>query len=292
MSPSARLHRSYLYAPGSSQQIMEKALASEADAVVCDLEDAVAPERKADARAQVAAIITAYRDAERPELHVRVNRGSHGYDVDDLRAVVRPGLDALRLPKVEQRAEVAAVAALLGELEPAAGLVPGSIPLYLTVESAAGVLALADVLAACDRIARVGFGAADLLADIGATGDEDLATLHARSHVVLVSRARNVGPPIDSVHTNLEDDEGLQRSARRARSLGFFGKSVIHPRQLDAVHAAFTFSDEELAWAERVVAALERAEREGRGASALEGAFVDAAIAARARGVLARRTGR
>lgn len=292
MSPSARLHRSYLYAPGTSQHVMHKALASEADAVVCDLEDAVAPERKADARAAVAAVIAAYRDAERPELHVRVNRGPHGYDLDDLRAVVRPGLDALRLPKVERRAEVAAVAALLDELEPAAGLTPGSIPLYLTVESAAGVLALADILTCSDRIARVGFGAADLLADIGATGDEDLATLHARSQVVLVSRACNVGPPIDSVHTNLDDDEGLWRSARRARSLGFFGKSVIHPRQLETVHAAFTHSAEELAWAERVIAALEQAEREGRGASALQGAFIDAAVAARARGVLAQRTGR
>ncbi len=133
---------------------------------------------------------------------------------------------------------------------------------------------------------RAAFGATDFLADIGAVGDEDLGTQHARSHLVLVSRAAGAGPPIDSVHTDLDDEDGLRRSAIRARALGFIGKSVIHPRQLPAVHAVFTPAPEELAQAQRIIEALASADGAPVGAVALDGAFIDAAVVARARAVL------
>jgi citrate lyase subunit beta / citryl-CoA lyase len=274
-----RLHRTYLYAPGSQERVIGKALAAGADAVVLDLEDAVAPADKPAARRMVAASLV-----EDPpcDVHVRVNRDGHGWSMEDLRAVVRPGLAALRLPKAESPDAVRALDDVLAELERAVGLAEGAVALYPTVESAAGSLAAHEVLAASARMVRPAFGASDFLADIGAHGDEDLGTLHARSALVLASRAAGTGPPIDSVHTTLDDEQGLRRAAQRARALGFFGKSIIHPRQIPAVHAVFTPTAEEVAWAERTVAAAD-----ANAASTVDGEFVDAAVAARARAVLA-----
>ena len=295
-SADRTLHRSYLYAPGSSPTIMRKALAAGADAVILDLEDAVAPDAKAEARDHVALALTERAGAGDPtggpDVHARINRWGNGYLDADLEAVVRPGLDGLRLPKVESPDAVAAVAARLDDLERANCLEPGAIRLYLTVESALGVVGIAESIAASPRVARVAIGTADLLADLGASGDDDLATLHVRSELVLRSRVAGIGPPIDSVHTDLDDDAGLRAGARRARALGFHGKSVIHPRQLDAVHEVFTPTAEEFERAELIVAEMEAAEQDGRGAVRLGGTFVDPAIAARARALLSLRSSR
>jgi citrate lyase subunit beta / citryl-CoA lyase len=290
-STEPRLHRSYLYAPGSSARVMRKALEAGADAVILDLEDAVAPESKAAARAEVAALLAEVTDPV-PDVHVRINRAGNGYLEADLQAVVGPSLAALRLPKAESPEAIAAVAAALDELERARGLPPGRIRLYPTVESALGAVSVGALATASPRVVRLAIGVADLLADLGATGDDDLATLHVRSELVLRSRASGIGPPIDSVHTDLADVDGLRAGARRARSLGFHGKSVIHPRQLDAVHAVFTPTPEELARAEGIVAAMEAAECAGRGAVAIDGQFLDAAIVARARALLSLRSDR
>jgi citrate lyase subunit beta / citryl-CoA lyase len=280
----AGLHRSYLYAPGSDARMVAKALRAGADAVILDLEDAVAPGEKATARKVVAEALTGtHADAA---VHVRVNRSSAGFDEADVRAVVAPPLQALRLPKVEDPDHVRQLDELLSNLEPEAGLPVGSVALYPTVESALGAVRLSEILAASTRTVRAAFGAADFLADVGARGDEDRATLYVRSRLVVMSRAARVGPPIDSVHTRLDDEEGLRRAATRARALGFFGKSVIHPRQLPVVHEIFTPTADEVAWAQRVVSALAQGEAAGRGAVALDGEMIDEAVAARARWLL------
>lgn len=269
--------RSYLYAPGSRPDVMAKAVAAGADAVILDLEDAVAAADKQTARAAVAAFLAAHADDAPCPLHVRINRGSR----DDLAAVVGPGLSALRLPKAESGEEVAAVAAQLESLEASAGIAPGTVALYPIVESATGVAAVAQ-LAAAPRVARLCFGATDFLADINAPGDPDgPATLLARQSLVLHSRVAGIGAPVDSVHTALDDESGLRASARAGRELGFMGKSIIHPRQLPAVHAVFTPTDAELDRARRVLAA------DGRGAAVLDGELVDPAVVARARATLA-----
>lgn len=286
-STDARLHRSYLYAPGSRPDVMRKALAAGADAVVLDLEDAVESSRRPEAREAVAALIVDEASAAPCDVLVRVPRGAHGYLGPDLDAVVRPGLAGLRLPKAESPAEVVAVDRRLRELEAERGMAPGTVRLDVTVESARGVLAAGGLLEASPRVSRAGLGAADLLADLGASGDDELATLHVRSHLVLVSRAVGAGPPIDSVHTALDDEAGLRRSARRARALGFIGKSVIHPRQIGPVHEVFTPSLDEVEGARRTVAAHAAAEEAGAAAIAVDGQFIDAAVVARARAVLA-----
>lgn len=282
--------RSYLYAPGSNPSVMEKALVAGADAVILDLEDSVAPPEKHAAREQVAALIAragvgaGAGAAPQLELHVRVNRGPDGADLDDLAAVTAPGLTGVRLPKIASADEVAAVAAALDTLERSQGMALGTVLLYLSVETAAAALAAAD-LAHAPRVARLVFGATDFLADIASSGATDgPATVTARGMLVLASRAAGIGAPVDCVHTGLDDDDGLRRSAARARELGFFGKSVIHPRQIPAVHDVFTPSARELSQARRILA---HAEAHGAGASTLDGQMVDAAVVARARRLVA-----
>lgn len=290
-SAEPALHRSYLYAPGSTPNIMRKALTAGADAVILDLEDAVAPGAKDTARNEVAALLTgAVARSVSPELHVRVNRDGDAWSRRDLEAVVSPALRAIRLPKAESARDVAAVAAVLDDLEQRRGLPLGQVQIYPTVESARGVVAVGEILTATPRVVRLAIGAADLLADLGASGDDELALLHVRSELVLRSRSAGVGPPIDSVHTNLHDEAGLLAAARHARSLGFVGKSVIHPRQLATVHEIFTPTDRELARAEQIVAAMSDAERHGHGTVVVDGHFVDAPIVARARALLALRS--
>jgi citrate lyase subunit beta / citryl-CoA lyase len=285
------LHRSYLYAPGSAPRVLRKALAAGPDAVVFDLEDAVAPDAKDDARREVVRVLdeVAAGGSAGPDVHVRINRDGDGYHAADLDAAVRPGLEALRLPKAESAEMVAAVGDQLAALEAERGIAPGRIGLYLLVESALGAVRLADLAAADPRVQRLVIGGQDLLADLGADGDDDLATLHVRSEMVLHSRAAGIGPPIDGVFPALDDEDGLRASSLRARSLGFFGRSVLHPRQLAVVHDVFTPSDEELADARRLVAALDAAETSGSGALQVDGEFVDLAVARRARALLARR---
>jgi citrate lyase subunit beta/citryl-CoA lyase len=278
--------RSYLYAPGSNPRVMDKALAAGADAVILDLEDSVAPQDKLAAREQVAAVIAAAGSGAGGlrELHVRVNHGPDGPDSDDVAAVTAPGLTGIRLAKIGSADEVRSVSAALDALEREAGMAPGTVLLYLSIETAAAALAAAE-LAAAPRVARLVFGATDFLADIASPGATDgPATMVARGTLVLASRAAGIGAPVDCVHTALDDQEGLLRSARFARELGFFGKSVIHPRQIPAVHEVFTPSAEELSDARRVLAHVET---HGDGASALDGQMIDAAVVARARRLVA-----
>lgn len=278
--------RSYLYAPGSNPRVMEKALAAGADAVILDLEDSVAPEDKLAARGQVAAVIAGIgaNSAAPAELHVRVNHGNDGPDLDDVAAVVAPGLSGLRLPKVGSAGEVRAVADALDSLEDIGGMAPGTVRLYLSIETAAAALAATE-LAAAPRVARLVFGATDFLADIGSPGTVDgPATALARGMLVLASRAAGIGAPVDCVYTALADADGLRRGARAARELGFFGKSVIHPRQIPVVHDVFTPSAAELDDARRVLA---HAEAHGAGATRLDGELIDAAVVARARRLVA-----
>jgi citrate lyase subunit beta/citryl-CoA lyase len=293
--------RSYLYAPGSNPRVMDKALTAGADAVILDLEDSVAAEDKLTARQHVAAVIAragtpgaagaatkSARDSpgtpEPRELHVRVNHGPNGPDLDDVAAVTAPGLTGIRLPKIGSADEVRSVAAALDTLEPAAGMAPGTVALYLSIETAAAALA-APELATAPRVARLVFGATDFLADIASPDATDgPATVVARGMLVLASRAAGIGAPVDCVHTALDDPQGLERSARAARQLGFFGKSVIHPLQIPAVHEVFTPSGTELSEARKILA---HADAHGAGATKLDGELVDAAVVARARRLVA-----
>ena len=256
--------RSLLFAPGSDERKLRSALASGADAVVADLEDAVAPAQKGAARELVAVL--------RPPV-VRVNGADTEWFADDLALVRELQPDAIVLPKATPDA-----VATLG---------PDGPPVVAIVETAAGVRSSYDT-AASARVAALLLGAVDLGAELGLEPRPDgLELLFARSQVVIDSTAAGIRPPFDIVHLEVSDARGLEEECRLARSLGFRGKACIHPSQLDVVHRVFAPSDDEIEWARRVVDAYEREAGEGRGVFALNGAMVDLPVVERARRILA-----
>lgn len=290
-SPEPTLHRSYLFAPGADESVMRKALAADADAVILDLEDSVAVDRKDAARRTITGLledvgVTSLNSAGTPEIHVRVNRSGDAYDVADLHVAASPLVRAVRLPKAESAAMVRSASQVLSDLERDTDLPEGSIGLYPTIESARGVLECREIAAADSRVVRLVIGQADLVADLGASGDDGLATLVPRSMLVLASRAEGIGPPVDGAFTDLDDERGLRDALSRARALGMFGKSAVHPRQLAAINEAFSPTPAEVSRAEEMVAAAAAAARSGSGVTVLRGEMIDRAIVQRARGLL------
>ena len=256
--------RSLLFAPGSDERKLRSALGSAADAVVADLEDAVAPARKDEARELVASL--------RPSV-VRINGADSAWFADDLALVAELQPDAIVLPKATPDA--------------VAALGPEGPPVIAIVETAAG-LRTAYETASSARVAALLLGAVDLGAELGLEPRPDgLEILYARSQVVVDSAAAGIRPPFDIVHLDVRDEQGLEEECRLARSLGFRGKACIHPAQLGVVHRVFVPTAAELAWAVGVVDAYERETGEGRGVFALNGAMVDLPVVERARRILA-----
>ncbi|MER6406790.1 CoA ester lyase [Streptomyces viridosporus] len=269
----------WLYAPGDRPTVVAKALACGADVVVIDLEDAVAPDRKAYARAATAELL---HDPQPVPVHVRVNAPGGPWGEADLAAVVpAPGLSGLRLPKVSSPAEVVRVA------RRAVSAHGGALPLYALLESALGIERAHAVATAHPSLRGIAIGEADLRADLGLQGDAGLDW--SRSRVVVAARAAGLAPPTQSVHPDIRDLEGLLASCTHGRALGFLGRAAIHPRQLPVIERAYLPGEEEIERAEAIV----KAAAAERGAQALpDGRFVDAAAVAEARRTLslARRT--
>ncbi|MHB1640619.1 MAG: HpcH/HpaI aldolase/citrate lyase family protein [Candidatus Dormibacteria bacterium] len=271
-SSSSRPYRSYLYVPGTDPRRVAKALESSADAVVIDLEDAVAVPEKDAARSIAAAVV-----AERPPkpTFVRVNGLRSGRTREDVEAVAGPGLAGVRLPKVESADGVVLVASWLASVGCRAGVVP-------LIESALGVEHAFEIASADRMVMGLAIGEADLIADLG-VHDEGLD--YARSRCVVAARAAGLVGIVQSVYTTLGDLAGLRASTERGRAAGCVGRSAIHPTQVPVINDVYSPSEAEQVWAEEVVAALRAAAGRGVAVTA-DGQFVDEAVARRARAVL------
>ena len=257
---------SLLFVPGSRPERIAKALAAGADAVIVDLEDAIAPGEKDAARAALAAAL----DAVRPVM-VRVNAADTPWFPADLELLAHPGVAAVVLPKAEHAEDVAVV-----------HRAAGGKPVLPLIESALGFeqrLSLAHAAGA----QRLIFGHIDFQADMNMRATED-ELLPFRVALVLASRLADILPPIDGVTTALDDADLLRSDAVRARRLGFGGKLCIHPRQVAVVNQCFTPDADEVAWAQRVVAADAAA---GGAAVAVDGRMVDRPVVLRARAIVA-----
>lgn len=278
--------RSFLFAPGNHARRVEKALSLDADAVILDLEDAVATAEKPATRDAIAAALSRPR---RGLLYVRVNAVDTEFCYRDLVAVVRRGLDGIILPKVESAVGLATIDWLMAQLEREHGLPAGAIDLIPIIETARGLDRVGAILGTGTRVKRVAFGAGDFTLDVNmqwSRGEAELA--HARATVVTASRAAGIEAPLDTVWVDLTDPEGLEALARTALGLGLQGKMCIHPDQIAIVNRVFTPNDEEVAFAERVAAAFAKAEAEGSAAIQLDGKFIDYPIVYRAQRVLQR----
>jgi citrate lyase subunit beta/citryl-CoA lyase len=278
--------RSFLFAPGNHARRVEKALTLDADAVILDLEDAVATAEKPATRGAIAAVL------ERPRtglLYIRVNAVDTEFCYGDLAAVVRAGLDGIILPKVESAAGLATIDWLLSQLERERGLEEGAIDLIPIIETARGLRDIDAILASGTRVKRVAFGAGDFTLDVNmiwSRGETELS--YARARIVTASRAAGIEAPLDTVWVDLQDQDGLDASARTALGFGFQGKMCIHPNQIAVVNRVFTPSEEEITFAERVAAAFAKAEAEGVASIQLDGRFIDYPIVYRAQRVLER----
>ncbi|MDO9359327.1 MAG: CoA ester lyase [Polaromonas sp.] len=262
------LARSFLFVPGSRPDRYAKALASGAGAVIIDLEDAVAPDAKVEARKQLAEGFAAMSAADRARVLVRINAGGtpwHEGDLLLLAQLAAQGLGGVMVPKAESVAELTQVADSAG---PGCALLP-------LIESAAGLTAL-DVLAASAGVTRLVFGNLDLQADLGMACGADEAELQpARFALVLASRRFGLPAPVDGVTPGTDDAAQLQSDAERARRSGFGAKLCIHPSQVAVVNAALGPTAEELDWARRVIVA---SAAEGGGVFTLDGRMVDAPV--------------
>ena len=268
--------RSYLYVPGSDPRRIEKALASEADAVILDLEDAVAPSRKEEARKTVAEVLLS--EHEKP-IFVRINVPGSALADEDMKAVAGLGLAGLRLPKAESPEVVSRVAERLEDLGCQAGL-------QCLIESALGLELAFEIARAHEKVVGMSLGEADLAADLGVRGDAGL--LYARSRVVAATRGAGLPSPVQSVYTNVRDKDGLRRSTEEGKNMGFVGRSAIHPAQIEVINEVFTPTEEEVAEAKELLSRLEESAGTGTGAFALEdGRFVDEAVVGSARLTLA-----
>ncbi|MFA9417433.1 CoA ester lyase [Natrinema sp. HArc-T2] len=269
------VRRSVLFSPGDQPELMRKAAVSDADVVVFDLEDAVAPADKSDARDAVREVLAGL-DSE-CEVAVRVNPIGLGAMTDLEMILEGPRPNSVMLPKAEAAADVQRIQARLGEAS-------ASLPVLALIESAAGVLR-ADEIAAVDATDALLFGAEDLAADIGATRtSEGTEVLYARERTVIAASAADIDA-IDIVYTDYGDTDGLREETAFARQLGYDGKMAIHPEQVSVINNAFTPSDDDIEWAERVLAAHERTDA---GVFEVDGEMIDAPLIAQAERILER----
>jgi citrate lyase subunit beta/citryl-CoA lyase len=260
------LYRTYLYVPGSKPEMVEKAFNSKADCVVIDLEDAVHPDKKEEARNFVAQFIAT--SPKKPFL-VRINNLSSSLGAADLEAISLPGLQGIRIPKVETVETVIAAAKILDQAASKAQI-------HLLIESAKGVMALPALATAHPRVVALSLGEADLLSDLRATNDEALT--YCRNALIVASRAAGLRHPSQSVYANTKDLEGLRESTMRAKAHGFFGRSVIHPHQIDVVNEIFTPTQEEFEKASEILNWYEQMQKSGESVMALpNGEMIDPA---------------
>jgi citrate lyase subunit beta/citryl-CoA lyase len=278
---------SVLFTPGIRPPMFEKAKSAPADVICLDLEDSVAAGDKLKARSLVAGAIAEVAAAVKM-LIVRVNGLDTGMLEDDLAAVVQPGVAGISLPKATSPEVVRQVDHYLTLLERMRGLPPGAIKLLPWIESAAAVLRCEAIVTASPRVIAASFGAEDFTSDLGIPRQRENAQLAAaRAHVALACKAAGV-IPLDTPDPEYRDLDWLAADTRLSRDLGYEGRYCIHPAQLEIVNAGYLPTDDEIAHAQRVVAAYEDAERRGLGAVGLDGVMIDAPIVTRARRLLAR----
>ncbi len=276
--------RSLLFAPGNHPRKLEKVGTFDSDAIVLDLEDAVADAEKDAARGMVRAALPTYTG--RSIVFVRVNGPDTGRTEEDARAVVCPDLDGIMVPKVERPEVLPELDGLLRRLEREQGLLEGRVRLLALIETALGLVRCDEIaLAAPPRLLTLVFGLGDFSTDIGVDLTPDATELlYGRSRVVVAARAARLPPALDGPYLDLQNVEGLVADTLRSRQLGFQGRVVVYPPQVEHVQRVYAdLPEEEAERARRIVEAFEQAEETGSASIQVDGRFVDYPIYERAK---------
>lgn len=269
MPATARPRRSVLYMPGANARALEKGRGLPADAIIMDLEDAVTPDAKEVARAQILDALSEGGYGER-ELIVRVNGLDTAWGRDDLAAMAQCGADAILVPKVSEAADIAQALAVLDEHG-----APDHLALWCMMETPLAILNAKEIAAASPRLGAFVMGTSDLVKDLHAAHTAmRLPMLAALSTCVIAARAYGLAI-LDGVYLDLSDDEGFAAVCRQGRELGFDGKTLIHPKTLAAANEIFAPAEEEIEWSKRIIAAHAEAEAAGKGVVLVDGQLIE-----------------
>jgi citrate lyase subunit beta/citryl-CoA lyase len=282
------LARSFLYVPANRRKFLDKAMGLPADAFIFDLEDSVPPAEKQNARDGVREYAPKVADNR---VWVRPNALDTEWGEADADAIIGvAGIAGLFVPKADAPADVLAWDKLVGELEAKRGLAPGAIKLVLSIESARGVLNAYAMSVAAKRVVSLTFGGAqdgDLNTDLGCTWSIDgPEMMHARCHALLAARAARFDTPLDGVFADVRDAEGFARDTALSRRLGYRGRKLIHPSQIEPCNRLYRPSNAELDYYARVLEAFEAAVAQGSASTTVDGRMIDVAMANAARRVL------
>jgi len=265
--------------------MIDKAFGLNADAIMLDIEDGVAPNEKDAARKNIAESLGRKKAPGSPARYVRINAIGHARMDADLEAVIRPGLEGLICPKVDTPDEVHQIDAILNDQEPKKNLKKGSVKLLIAIESPKGLLNAPAIAASSTRVAGLLFGAEDFGREIGlptVREGEARDLIYARSSMVIAAASSHV-QAVDGVWVDLNDSQGLLGFAKQSRQLGFSGMSCIHPSQVDAINTTFSPTAEEIDYCQKVLQAFEEANARGDGSIAFGGQLIDRPIVERAR---------
>ncbi len=286
MSSDIKLKRTSLYVSGSSPANMNQAIFYNQDCIVYDLEDSVPVTEKDAARFLIYNAVRYHRPKDKYVL-IRVNDIFSEYFHDDLEASVRARPDALRLPKVESAEDVKRVSKWIEEIEKDAGIPIGTTDIWCNIESYLGVLRAEEIAKSDSRVKALSLGAEDFTASIKAKRTKaGTEIFYARNAILLACRSAGIDA-LDAIFADINDEEGLREDTTLTKNMGFDGKTVVHPRQIDIVNSYFTPNEKEIEYAQRVLAVVEEGARLNKGAVTLDGSMIDKPIELRARTILA-----
>ncbi|KEA54303.1 citrate lyase subunit beta [Mangrovibacter sp. MFB070] len=280
------LRRSMLFLPGASAAMLSTAFIYKPDSIMFDLEDAVALREKDSARLLVFHALQhpMYRDIEKV---VRINPLNTPFGLPDLEAVVRAGVDVIRLPKTDSPEDIAELETHLERIEKACGREPGSTRIMAAIESAIGVINAVAIARSSPRLIGIALAAFDYVMDMQTERGDGTELFYARCAVLHAARAAGIDA-FDVVWSDVNDEAGFLREVELIRKMGFNGKSLVNPRQIDLLHNAYAPTQQEVDHAKRVIEAAEEGERNGLGVVSLNGKMVDAPIIDHAQRVLER----
>lgn len=280
-----KLRRTMLYVPGNNPGMIRDVHIYGSDSIMIDLEDSVSIHEKDAARLLVYHSLKTldYGDIE---VLVRVNALNTPYGKEDFEAIVRAKPDAIRLPKTETAQDVVEADQLISKIEQEVGMEQGAIKLFAAIESAKGVLNAQQIAISSSRLIGIAIGAEDFVTDLKTTRSlEGIELLTARSLVLFAARAAGIDA-VDTVFSDVDDEEGFMNEVKLIKQMGFDGKSIINPRQIDIVHRVYTPTEEEIRKSLRIIEAIKEAEEKGSGVISVGGKMVDKPIVERARRVL------
>jgi len=279
----ARLLRSLLFVPGNNARFIEKAKILTADIICFDLEDSVPTEEKKSARNLIKNVLT-NRSQYRAEVYVRTNSPTSGMILADLAEIVQKGIDGIVIPKVNDANEITKIEKILISLEKKRKLKP--IELMPSIESAAGVVNAYRIASSSERVSALVFGVFDLLNDLGVEYTKQAeGARYSRSKIPIDAKAAGKYA-IDAIWQDLNDTVGLKQDCLVARNLGYSGKSIIHPDQIEATHRVFHPTPTEIEWAKKVIEAYSLAKKKKKGATKIDGKMIDEVHVKRAKTLL------